>query len=157
MVDESQSLTQRTPHNKLSNQQISAYTIAILSVYYLFSRYSIVTEDSNDYEFAEGYTRPVGGQQHSSPQLAAEGSVDEFEVVDPEYGTGVDWQQALLSTVGTPEHNPQRRAEPVTGREYTTLEMPTGGSNGVNEYNPYENEEGSPTHQDGVAATGNKQ
>jgi len=143
--------------------------------------------DPRHHEFAKGYSRPVGGQQHSSPQSAAErreGSVEHFELTDnPVYGVGVDQpaerrdgsvedfkltdnpvygvgiaQAALSVTMGTPEHNlvlyaPPKKSslqgikEPVTGQGNATLEIPrdlSGGINGVNEYNPYENEEDCP-------------
>ena len=125
--------------------------------------------DPNHYEFAEGYTRPVGGQQHSPPQPAVERRETDFELANPVYGMGVA-QPEPPATVGTPEHNlsnplyalaaepsSQGRAETTTGQEYATLGMPTGGNNGVNEYNPYENEEGPPAHQNGVTATGDGQ
>ena len=45
------------------------------------------------HEFAEDLTRPVGGQQQSSPQSAAErneDSIEDFELTDnPVYGVGV--------------------------------------------------------------------
>ena len=131
--------------------------------------YSATTMDPNHYEFAEGYTRPVRGQQHSSPQPPAEEREVDIEFANPVYGMGVG-QPEPPATVGTLEYNlinplytpavepsSQGRAEPATGQEYATLEMPSGGSNGVNEYNPYENEKGLPTHQNGATATGDRQ
>ena len=48
--------------------------------------------DPSHHEFAKGYTRPVEGQQQSSPQPAAErkeSSVEDFELTDnPVYGVG---------------------------------------------------------------------
>jgi len=60
--------------------------------------------DPNHYEFAEGYTRPVVGQQHSSPQPGVERRETDFELANPVYGMGV--AQPEPTTVGTvvPQH-----------------------------------------------------
>ena len=96
-----------------------------------------------------GINRPVGRR---------DGSVEDFKLTDnPVYGVGID-QAALSVPMGTPERNlvlyvPPKRSslqgieEPVTGQGNSTLEIPrdlSGGSNGVNEYNPNENEEDCP-------------